>query len=388
MNDPGDWDAEPGQAKGNLPPLCQPFTLRAEKDIPARRWLYGRWAARGFVSSLLGKGGVGKTSLYIVESLAIITGRALLGIKPVEIASVWILNLEEPADEMERRIAAAARRHGITQDMISGRLFVDALLTTPFVIANHSSGGGVAINYKIVNAIIDNIERRLIGLLVVDPLVATHALDENDNTEMNAAVMVWRMIAARTGCVILLCHHLPKGRVSEDDDSGRGAVALRDGVRTSRLMRPMEAEQAQKLGVVPTERRQFVLVGDAKSNLAELGVGDWMRLTPMTLDNSDVVGTAEAWKPPSDLDGVDPDMLNQVVAWLAENGPQRSAVQSPAWFGWKVAELCAVQGANAREPEAKAKAVAVLRTLANQGRIRIVIQKHDARDTPFWEPVT
>src|SRR5262245_16786555 len=93
--------------------LCRPFILRPSREVPARSWLYGGCLLRGFVSLLHGTAGIGKTSVYIAEALALATGRDLLGVKPDESVPVWLLSLEEPFDEMERRIAAAAMRHGI-----------------------------------------------------------------------------------------------------------------------------------------------------------------------------------------------------------------------------------------------------------------------------------
>ena len=94
-----------------IPPLCQPFVLRPEVEIPPRQWLYAPWCIRGFVSMLDGRSGVGKTTLYIGEALAIATGRNLLGVQPVEAANVWIFCFDDQLVEVERRIAATAAHH-------------------------------------------------------------------------------------------------------------------------------------------------------------------------------------------------------------------------------------------------------------------------------------
>ena len=63
-------------ATNEWPTLFTQFDVDA---LPVRRWVYDRHYIRGFVSVLASAGGIGKTSLQIVEALAIATGRDLLG---------------------------------------------------------------------------------------------------------------------------------------------------------------------------------------------------------------------------------------------------------------------------------------------------------------------
>ena len=55
-----------------------PFVLRSEKDIPPREWLYGHHLIRGFVSLTIAPGGVGKTALLVLDSIAMASGRDLI----------------------------------------------------------------------------------------------------------------------------------------------------------------------------------------------------------------------------------------------------------------------------------------------------------------------
>ena len=75
--------------------------------IPARRWIYGRHYIRSNVSVLASAGGIGKTSMQTVEALAISTGKSLLEDMVHEQCNVWLINLEDPLEEMQRRVAAA-----------------------------------------------------------------------------------------------------------------------------------------------------------------------------------------------------------------------------------------------------------------------------------------
>ena len=55
-----------------------PYDMFNEDALPKRRWIYGDHYLRGFVSVLASAGGVGKTSMRIVEALAIVTGKPRL----------------------------------------------------------------------------------------------------------------------------------------------------------------------------------------------------------------------------------------------------------------------------------------------------------------------
>ncbi len=74
---------------------------------------------------MVAPGGVGKSSLTICEGLAMASGRELLGDWTATDLKVWLYHLEDPRDEMDRRISGAMQHYNVTPQEISGRLFVD-----------------------------------------------------------------------------------------------------------------------------------------------------------------------------------------------------------------------------------------------------------------------
>jgi hypothetical protein len=107
------------------PIKASPFVWIDPTTIPRRQWLYNRHYIRKFVSETVAPGAYGKSTLAIAEGLAIVTGRPLLGVTPNGRANVWYWNGEDPMEELQRRIVAAARRYMIDPSEIQGRLFVD-----------------------------------------------------------------------------------------------------------------------------------------------------------------------------------------------------------------------------------------------------------------------
>ena len=84
-----DWfKRHPGAVWGNFNPQASttatPFTWLDPAKIPPREWLYGEHYVRRYLSATLATGGVGKSSLSVVEALAMVSGKPLLGTAPKE----------------------------------------------------------------------------------------------------------------------------------------------------------------------------------------------------------------------------------------------------------------------------------------------------------------
>lgn len=354
--------------------LAREFILRDTRLIPPRGWIYGYSYIRSFVSVLAASGGAGKTTLYVAEALSIATGKPLLGITPAERTGVWIMNLEDPFDEMERRIGAAAKYYGLDQSAIAGRLFVDAGRDKPLVVATQTRDG-VQIGKPVVEAIVEATRRNGIGVLIVDPFVSSHTVNENDTNAVQQVVAEWRGIADTTGACVLLVHHLRKANGTEATvDSIRGSNAIVGAVRTARVLNIMSETEATKLGIEAGQRSCFVRLDDAKNNLAPPAArATWVEFVSVDLDNGgamrvrdaagssvpltlggDRIGVATPWSPPDARALATIDHARAAIAFLAENGPQRASAQASEWFGHEVIRICGLSDDKKGLGEAKA----------------------------------
>jgi RecA-family ATPase len=109
-----------------------------------------------------------------------------------------------------------------------------------------------------------------VGLIVVDPFVSSHELDENNNPQMNVAARAWAEVAAFTESAVLLVHHTLKTDVSgqaADIEASRGAKALSDAARIGLTLTTMDADEAAGFGISSDERRRYVRLDDGKANL-------------------------------------------------------------------------------------------------------------------------
>lgn len=355
------------------PIKATPFRFRPATEIPTREWLYDRHLIRRFVSATFAPGGVGKTILLIVEALAMATGRPLLGAKTREPLTVWLVNLEDPREELERRIAAVCLHYDIDPAEIDGRLYVDSGREAEVVIAR-STRQGVEVCAPCVRQIEREIAERGVDALIVDPFVACHEVPENDNGAINVVVKQWARLADRTGCAIELVHHTRKagaGQAETTVEDGRGAGALLAGVRSARVLNGMSQSEATEWGI--TERRLYFRVDNGKANLAPpASQAKWRRLVDVDLENgpagfSDRVGVPVAWEPPSAFDGVEVHHLQEVQRRVAA-GDYKASEQASDWVGHLVAD---VLGWNLSDTQTKPRVKKLLQRWMTAGSLTI-----------------
>lgn len=358
------------------------------ESIPRREWLYGRHLIRKFVSATVAPGGVGKSSLVLAETLAMVSGKALLGILPSAALRVWLWNLEDPLEESARRIQAAAKYYWLTAKDLGDRLFVDSGRDQSLVIAA-TTRNGTQIMRPLIDNVIAQICDRKIDVLVIDPFVSSHQVSENDNTAMDMVVKQWAKVADLTDCAIELVHHTRKQGGSEAEvsaESARGAKALTDACRSVRAINRMTKEEGDKAGV--EKHRLYFRAFNDKSNLAPPPEkSDWFELKSVDLCNgeagqSDSVGVVVAWKWPDPLASVRVSDLRAVQAQVSA-GRWRQDVQAKDWVGRVVAEVLKLDTGNVGH---RAKIREILKIWIGNKAFKVVRGKDDkGNDRPFVE---
>ena len=363
-----------------------PFTWIDPKLIPARRWIYGNHYIRSNVSVLASAGGVGKTSMQIVEALAIATGKPLLGEQVREQCNVWVVNLEDPLEEMQRRLVAAMLHFNIAPEDIEGRLFLDAGRDMQIMFASQGRDG-IQVHDDLVNYMIEKIEQHKIGVAFIDPWVGANQINENDNVAMNAAVAAVRRVCDATDCSIGLVHHIRKSNGDEATvDSVRGAGSLIGAARAARVINKISVDDALKLGVSEQESLGIFRVDDGKSNLAPPAAhAVYRRMVGVELPNGEYVGVATSYAMPDLFDGVSSkDALNvQRSVGEAEQAdePYRSDVRAKNWIGIVVAKVLNLD-LDKKHEKARARAIAKKWLETDVLRHSTWLSKRDGREVP------
>lgn len=267
--------------------LATAFKWTDPRKLPRREFAFGTHYIRKYVSVTVAPGGLGKTANSIVEALAMVSGKPLAGTKPAERLNCWLFNSEDPRDELQRRIMAACIRYKLTPQDLDGHLFLDTGREQELVIAVEDKRSGVRIIQPVVEAVVEQIQQHKIDVMIVDPFVSTHAVNENDNGAIDKVAKLWAQIADKTNCAIDIVHHLRKlaDREATVEDA-RGAVALIGAARSVRILNRMSATQAKDANLTEADRYGYFSINHGKSNLTPLSSRmDWRYLEGVPLGN-------------------------------------------------------------------------------------------------------
>lgn len=364
------------EAKAAAKIKATPFTWRPTAEIPKRQWLYGKHLLRKFLSLDVAAGGVGKSSLKIGEALAMATGRDFYnkGL-PEGPLRVWMWNLEDPHDEIERRLHATAQRFRVRPEEIEDRLFVDSGRDQPLVMATEGPNGAMIVR-PVVDALIAEMIERKIDVLQIDPFVSSHAVSENDNNAIDVVAREWNVVAERTGAAINLVHHVRKQNGAEATaDSARGASSLIGKARSVLVYNRMTEDEAARLNVPEDERFFYFRVDNDKANLAPPERGDWYRMNNEDLANGDSVGVACTWTPPDAFAGVTRQHLYAVQRALSDGEWRENIQTKDAWAGHPIAS---VLGLDLEKKHDRKRVQTLLHVWVQEGVLEIV-EKEDRK---------
>lgn len=326
------------------------FEWADPSTIPKRDWIYGTHLLRRHVSATIASGAVGKTSLKIVEALALATGRPLLGKDVPNPQRVWLFNLEDDSDELRRRVTAAMIHYKITPEDIGDRLFIDGEKS---LVITETTREGTEIRLPIVNALVHALLKRKIDVLYVDPFISSHDAPESDSGAMDLVMKAgWVPVARDADCAVELCHHTTKADASSGMAtamSGRGSGAVVFACRSVQVLNPMSFDQARAAAL--ENPSGFFSAKDDKQNLTlKSNKLDWYKMVSVPLGNGkgnlanvlcDHIGVVTRWEWPSKTsfaEGVSDAELDEIKVRLRQ-GAHRKDGQATAWAGYAIASV-------------------------------------------------
>jgi hypothetical protein len=374
--DPGDKPIERKPAA--VPVHATPFVFRDPATIPQREWLYGQLLVRKIVSATISPGGIGKSSLVAVEALAMVSAKALLGVSPPEPLRVWLWNLEDPQEETERKIQAAAKHYKLKPDDMSDRLLIDSGRDQKLVIAQTTREGAVIVQ-PVVDSLVAEIIKHQIDVLIIDPFVSCHEVAENDNSAMDMVVKEWGRVAERGNCAVHLVHHTRKmGDATEvTTESSRGGSSQTDACRVVRTVNRMSKADAEKAGI-ENPRLYFRTYNDKANFAPPVENSDWFKLESVDLGYGplglpgDSVGVVVEWEWPDATAGMTAADYDKVVAEI-RGGVWKENSQASNWAGLAIAEALDLDLEKATD---RAKVKAALKMYIQAGTL-IVVERLD-----------
>lgn len=313
-----------GAASASAPrptPLWVDRGMWQAAEVPKRPWVVPSYLMRGSVSILSGQGAGGKSSLVVAWTLALAAGEELGMFRPLSPCTVVNYNVEDDRDEQHRRYGAALA----AQKRDGAAVMPSIVRCGPYDVGTlfeRDAQGRIA-----QTAAMDALERLCMetacDVLVCDPLAELHNAEENDNTAMRAVVAAFRSLARRLDIAVLVLHHDRKGSNAPGEmDRMRGASAISGAVRVMLTLTTMSAEEADKCGVAPDERRRHFRIDGAKSNYAPPAEAEWWRLHAYPVGNGEDVAACLPREPPSAFGGMTMERCVAVLARLRTGTPR------------------------------------------------------------------
>lgn len=286
-----------GKAPGEGLPVKAAFLDEMDvAQIPRRQRVLGWSLIRGQVTLLVAPPGVGKSTLGLAQAIAISTGRKITYEDIHEVGKVWVYNNEDSLEELKRRVAAILQHNEIPFSLIKGRVALSSGADRPLLLARGDKRGGV-MRLPDVDSCIEEIKRHEIAVFIVDPFVETHDVQENSNEQIKRVGQLFREIAWRGDCAVLLVHHTSKPPQGSTDghagnmNSARGASALAGIARVVQTIFSMSARDAQQYGIPEGDKHLYVRLDDAKANLSLItGHALWFKRVGVVIENGDEVG--------------------------------------------------------------------------------------------------
>lgn len=295
-------------------PVYRPFPID-EATIPPRDWIIPGFLMRRQVTVLVAPSGAGKSLLTLQVGISCGLKIEWAGWRPREKFRVLMINTEDDIDEMRRRLAAAAAVMKFNQMELHDRFLIADV--DEVVVAKIDNRTKTMVRTPLLERVVAAIIENKIDLVFVDPFAETFEGDENSNSELKWAGVLWREVARRTNAAVCIVHHTKKyaSGMAGDVDAARGAGALIGIARIVATIFPMTQKEAEVMGV-KEDRSAYLRYDDAKANLnLTSSIARWFKKDTITLHNAttaqpaDQVGTLVPWKPKGMMDGILEDQI-------------------------------------------------------------------------------
>lgn len=182
---------------------CLPVVAASElqSDTTQKPWLIEQLWLREAVGIVGGPPKLLKTWLALEMAVSVALRSPCLGTFPVYASGpVLLFAAEDSQAKVRSRLESLARNHGSSLQQIDIRVITaDTLRLDRFTDQERLTA--TVMLYKPV-------------LLVLDPLVRLHSLDENQSGPMAALLGYFRALQRKTGTAIVICHHVRKNASS------------------------------------------------------------------------------------------------------------------------------------------------------------------------------
>ena len=315
-------------------------------SIPPRPWMIDRMLMLHELTLLLAPGSAGKSSLSLAIAAHLAVGKDFGPYTTHTKCKSIIYNGEDSVVEQSRRLYAVCDAYGLDYNEVKRAVLLLSADEIDMRLVG-AAGRTPIVNEAMVNQLIDIASDPNVGLVVYDPLVDIHEVDEGDNPQMNMVMKTMKRIAREANVASLILHHTAKaGSARQEDrvgnmDIARGASGIVYKVRIAFTLLNASQQDAEDYGMQDGDRHRWVRLDDAKMNIA-LASSDamWFRKDGIRIPSGDVVGVLKQTKLEKNTNHLRLRIAELLISVLSANGsasmPMIQAVSSvktnePLW---------------------------------------------------------
>jgi RecA-family ATPase len=182
-----------------------------EPDVPDR-FTIEKWMPEGYVTTISGRSGLGKTSTIIHAAACVAAGKPFFGFRVDEPGSVFGFMCENTTSHLNRMVRASCKLIEADHHEVAKRLHLESYVTKPALLWQH--GKGPTELGKRLEAELG--QRADVRLLILDSAVDVYEGPEIDRQAVSKFMMWLTGLAARHKLgVALICH---ESKSAEDDN--------------------------------------------------------------------------------------------------------------------------------------------------------------------------
>lgn len=240
-----------------------------DREPIARTWAIDRFAPVGKVTVLAGPGGVSKSMLMLHVLIHASTGRDWAGFKVDEPLRSLYVSYEDDNQELHKRIHTLSNalkdKDAGTFDLLydvagsiqnNVRMFAADDEAASWLLLTKPDRFGQPTRTERVEWLVGYLKEKRIRMLVLDPAVYTHQLEENDIADMAVYMQTLTYIAKQAQCAVVVLHHMNKASgwnsLYDVNQSGlRGASSFADNARSVAVVVSMPIKDAPLYGLPP-----------------------------------------------------------------------------------------------------------------------------------------
>ena len=264
--------------------------------LPPRPWIIERMLMLHEITLLLAPGSAGKSSMSLAIVAHLAVGRDFGPYKSrIQCKSV-VYNGEDDVIEQSRRLYAVCQTYQLDYAEVSRNVMLLSADQIEMRLVT-AQGRAPVVNEAMVSQLVELASNPDVGLIVYDPLVDIHEVDEGDNPQMNAVMRTLRRINKEANVAAIVLHHTTKAGNSRQEDRignmdiARGASGIVYKARIAFTLLNASQQDAEEYNMQDGERTSWVRLDDAKMNMSLASdKANWFHKEGVKLMNGDVVG--------------------------------------------------------------------------------------------------